>query len=283
MKLTKKQFQQWDRKAITLLGMSGVGKTYLSNVLPKNNWFHYSGDYRIGTYYLNEPILDNIKKEAMKTPFIRDLLQSDSIYIANNITVNHLKPVSTFIGKLGNPEYGGLSLDEFKRRQTLHYKAEIAAMLDVPSFISKAKEIYGFNNFINDAGGSLCELDNNDVLQVLDKNSLIIYIEASEDYEKVLIQRALDAPKPLYYREEFLDKHLAMYMKEKRLDSIDKINPDSFVKWVFKKLFKSRIPRYEAIANQIGYTITTDEVRRIQSEDDFLQLIESKLDCCKQN
>jgi len=47
----------------------------------------------------------------------------------NNITVDNLHPVSSFLGKLGNPERGGLGLAEFKRRQELHRRAEIAAMV----------------------------------------------------------------------------------------------------------------------------------------------------------
>jgi len=73
-------------------------------------------DYRIGTRYVGEAILDNIKTQAMQVPFLRELLLSDSIYIANNITFDNLKPLSTFLGKLGNPDHEGLSLTEFKRR-----------------------------------------------------------------------------------------------------------------------------------------------------------------------
>ncbi|MDP3332662.1 MAG: ATPase, partial [Methylococcaceae bacterium] len=141
MKMTPQQFLDWPSKRITLLAMSGAGKTTLANKLPKDNWFHYSGDYRIGTKYLGEPILDNIKRQAMQVPFLRELLLSDSISINNNITVDNLAPVSTFLSKLGNAELGGLSLSEFKRRQKLHHQAEIAAMLDVPEFIHKAEDI----------------------------------------------------------------------------------------------------------------------------------------------
>ena len=123
MKLSVNAFRDWEHKSITLLGMSGVGKTRLAVMLRKHNWFHYSGDYRIGTRYLDEPILDNIKSKAMQVPFLRDLLRNDSIYIANNISVDNLQPVSSFLGKLGNPESGGLPLDEFKYRQALHRDA----------------------------------------------------------------------------------------------------------------------------------------------------------------
>ena len=73
MKLSIEAFRAWDHKCITLLGMSGVGKTYLSALLRRFDWFHYSGDYRIGTRYLYEPILDLVKQQAMQQPFLRNL------------------------------------------------------------------------------------------------------------------------------------------------------------------------------------------------------------------
>ena len=56
----------------------------------RDNWFHYSGDYRIGTRYLDEPILDNIKQQAMQVPFLKELLRNDWIYIRNNIKVHDM-------------------------------------------------------------------------------------------------------------------------------------------------------------------------------------------------
>jgi len=275
VKLSVDEFRDWEHKSITLLGMSGVGKTRLANRLRQRNWFHYSGDYRIGTRYLDEAILDNIKQQAMQVPFLRDLLQSDSIYICNNITVDHLKPVSTFLGKLGNPELDGLGLKEFKRRQELHRVAEVATMLDVPEFIEKAQTIYGYRHFVNDAGGSVCELDDPEILRVLDEHTLILYIKATEADEQALIRRAEADPKPLYYREAFLDQQLEVYMREQDLPYVALIDPDDFVRWMFPRLFYSRIPRYEAIAAQYGYTITTDELGAVETEDDFLALVES--------
>lgn len=274
MKLTVEQFRAWEHKSITLLGMSGVGKTRLSAMLRQRQWFHYSGDYRIGTRYLDEPILDNIKQQAMQIPFLRDLLRTDSIYIENNISVDNLKPVSSFLGKLGNPEQGGLALTEFKRRQALHHKAEIAAMRDVPEFIHKAQEIYGYEHFINDAGGSVCELDDPETLEILAQHTLILYIKATQTDEKALIARAESDPKPLYYREAFLDEQLQHYLVERGLAYVAQIDPNDFVRWMFPRLFYSRIPRYEAIANRYGYTISTDELARVNNEADFLALVE---------
>jgi len=274
VKLSVEEFRNWQNRRITLLGMSGVGKTRLSNILRRGHWFHYSADYRIGTRYLDEPILDNIKQQAMQIPFLRDLLRSDSIYIRNNITVDNLSPVSSFMGKLGNPERGGLSLSEFKRRQALHHAAEVAAFMDVPEFIHKAQTLYGYQHFINDAGGSLCELDDAGVTRVLEENTLLLYIKATEKDEHELIRRAESAPKPLYYREAFLDEQLDIYMKERELAYVALVDPDDFVRWVFPRLFYSRIPRYEAIAERSGYTITTDELATVQEENDFIALVE---------
>lgn len=273
MKLTVSEFDQWEHKAITLLGMSGVGKTYLSNILRQEDWFHFSGDYRIGTRYLDEAIIDNIKLQAMQVPFLKDLLRSDSIHIGNNISVDHLKPVSSFLGKVGNPEKMGLPLDEFKRRQRLHYEAEIATMLDVEEFISKSQQIYGYTNFINDAGGSLCEIEDQRVMDMLARNTLIIYIEATDQNERDVIERAKKDPKPLYFREAFLDEHLAVYLQENNLDFVALVDPDDFARWVFPRLFYARIPRYQAIAKQYGYTVSSELIATVKNEQDFLNVI----------
>jgi hypothetical protein len=273
MKLSAQEFLDWESKSITLLAMSGAGKTTLANKLPKDRWFHYSVDYRIGTKYLGEPILDNIKRQAMDVPFLKKLLLSDSIYIHNNITVDNLAPVSSFLGKIGNSALDGLSLKEFQRRQTLHYKAEVAALMDVPAFIHKAEDIYGYKHFLNDAGGSVCELDRSDVLETLAKHTLIIYIKIPESLENTIIERAKTDPKPLYYREDFLDEKLSEFINANHYNNTEQITPDDFVAWVFPELFKSRLPRYQAIADQYGYTVCANEIAKVSNENEFIQLV----------
>jgi len=277
MKMSPSAFREWETKRITLLGMSGVAKTTLANKLPKESWFHYSGDYRIGTRYLNEPISDNIKLQAMEVPFLRDLLQSDSIYIRSNITIDNLTPVSTFLGKLGNLQQGGLSLAEFKRRQALHRQAEISAMRDVPEFIRKVDAIYGYKHFINDAGGSVCELEDPEILRLLAEQTMIVYIRTSVELDHMLIERARRHPKPLYYREDFLDEQLTVFMSERGCLEVGQIPPDEFVQWVFPKLFHARLPRYEAIASEFGYTVDAAEIAGVSDEADFIDLISRSL------
>ena len=278
MKIDAETFRNWDCKAITLLGMSGVGKTRLARALRRHHWFHYSGDYRIGTRYLDEAILDNVKHQAMCVPFLRDLLRSDAIHIDNNLTIDNLAPLSTFLGKVGNPELGGLGLREFKRRQQLHRHAEIAAMRDVPLFIAKAQAIYGYAHFVNDAGGSLCELEDPDTLSLLAEHTLILYIEATEADEEALIRRAVSDPKPLYFPERFLDEQLQAYMSERELEFVAMIDPDEFMRWVFPRLFRARVPRYREIADAHGYTVSTRDIADIEGEADFLALVERALD-----
>jgi hypothetical protein len=277
VKLSVEEFRHWKNRSITLLGMSGVGKTHLSALLRRNDWFHYSGDYRIGTRYLDEHILDIIKAQAMQVPFLKDLLRRDWILIRNNIKVNDLGPVLSFVGKLGNPDLGGLAMEEFSRRQALYRESEIAAMMDVPAFIRKAHQVYGYDNFVNDVGGSLCELDEPAVIDLLARHSLILYIQVPPEDEIKLIQRAQADPKPLYYRPAFLAAAVRDYLDVQGLQYIAEIDPDEFTRWVFPRLFHSRVPRYEAIARPHGYTVVSAEIAQIRDEADFLELVEAAI------
>lgn len=278
MKFTSQSFNQWTHKRITLVGMSGVGKSYLSDMLRAHHWFHFSGDYRIGTRYLDESIIDMVKKQAMEVPYLRELLRNDWISIQSNIKIQDLGPVSSFIGKLGNPAIGGVALEDFIQRQAEFRTAEIATMYDVPQFIKKANDIYGYQHFVNDVGGSVCDLDEPGVIEHLAEHTLILYIQVTnKEEEKKLINRAVTAPKPLYYHPDFLQEYLALYLAENDIQYAAQMDPDDFARWVFPKLFHSRIPRYEAIAKQ-GYTVTSEEVSQVKNEQQFLELVERAIE-----
>jgi len=278
VRLSAEQFKQAKNKRLTLLGMSGVGKTHLSKLLSnKDKWYHYSGDYRIGAEYLNQEILDNIKHNIRQDEWLGSLLDNNSISIQNHVTFDNLSSVSAFLGKVGNPEQGGLPIDEFTRRQALHREAEVSAMLDVPKFIEKSAQ-QGFSHFINDAGGSLCELDDDKVYQSLAEHTLILYIRASEANKTALIERAETHPKPLYYQADFLKAQLNIYLAENELTYIAQINPDAFVGWVFPQLLEHRAPKYEVIAQKYGYTIDSKDLYQCKNSDEVFELINGVLD-----
>jgi len=205
------------------------------------------------------------------------LLRNDWIYIRNNIKISDLGPVLSFVGKLGNPELGGVPLKDFQRRQAQYRDAEIAAMLDVPAFIDKGQQIYGYPHFINDVGGSLCELDEPGVIDLLVEHTLMLYIQVTDqEEEQTLISRAQSDPKPLYYRPAFLLEQMDIYLGENGLQYSAEMDPDEFTRWVFPRLFHSRVPRYEQIAKQ-GYTVTSREVAQVRDEQDFLTLLETAI------
>ena len=265
------------RRSVLLFGMSGLGKTRVSSLLRDGGWFHYCVDYRIGTRYMGEAIADNFKREAMKVPMLRELLLSDSVRIQSNITFDNLAPLSTYLGKPGNPSQGGLPIDEYRRRQAQHREAEIAALLDTPKFIERASDIYGYKNFVCDTSGSICEVVNPDypvdpVLSVLSRHLLLVWIEGSEDHTAELVRRFDRAPKPMYYRAEFLMDSWNAYLHESgRMPGA--VDPDAFVRWTYARALAHRQPRYAAMAAKWGMKVTADEIAQVQSPEDFNALI----------
>jgi hypothetical protein len=278
-----KDFKSQPHKAVTVLGMSGVGKTTLAAVLQTNGWFQYSVDYRIGTRYMGEHIVDNFKQEAMKNPFLRQLLLTDSIYICSNITFGNLAPLSTYLGKPGNPAKGGIPFAEYKRRQAQHRDAEIAALRDVPEFIARAKEIYGYQNFICDSGGSLCEVVNADdlndpVLKELSASTLMLYIEGTEDHLAMLVERFRKNPKPMYYQPTFLDTKWQEYKALNTIKNDDDVDPDGFAVWGFEQLLHHRIPLYQKIAQNFGYKVHMSDIPAVTSIQAFENLVSKTID-----
>ena len=277
------QYLKAPQKAVALFGMSGLGKTRIAAMLrAEADWFHYSVDYRIGTRYMGEHIVDNFKREAMRNPFLRQLLRSDSIYIASNISFENLSPLSTYLGKPGKPELGGIPFDDYLTRQRQHRTAEIAALLDTPAFVEKAREIYGYQHFLCDTGGSICEVadpeDPDDpVLGVLARNLLLVQIEGTEAHEEELVRRFRANPKPMYYPEDLLRDGWRRYLDEHDVHE-EEVDPDDFIAWGFRRLLAHRIPRYAAIARRWGIAVTAEEIEGVGTPGDFDRLIAGAID-----
>lgn len=270
------------KKRVLLFGMSGLGKTHLANMLrDQGSWFHYSVDYRIGTRYMNEFIADNFKREAMRVPLLRELLMTDSVYIASNITFNNLAPLSTYLGKPGNPAKGGLPFAEYMLRQEQHRAAEVAAMLDTARFIDRAEAIYGYPSFVCDTSGSICEVVDPDdpvdpVMKQLSETLLLVWIKGSEAHTAELVRRFDRAPKPMYYQPAFLHAAWEEYRATHSVTE-ETCDPDAFVRWTYARALAHRQPRYAAMARQ-GVTVTAEEVAMVQTPADFDAMIAGAID-----
>jgi hypothetical protein len=279
---TAKDWAQTGHKRVMLFGMSGLGKTHVSNILrASGGWFHYSVDYRIGTRYMGEHIVDNFKAEAMRNPFLADLLRSDSIYIGSNITFENLSPLSSYMGKPGKPELGGIPFVEYQRRQEQHRSAEIAALLDTVPFIDRAARLYDYANFICDSGGSICEVVNpqdrsDPVLSALSENLLMVWIKGGEDHAEELARRFDLAPKPMYFGKDFLQELWGEYTTDNNLLEVD-VDPDAFMRWANRKTLAHRLPIYRAMAENWGVTVDADDIAKVKTTADFDALIASAL------
>lgn len=250
MPITKSDFNAIEHKVITLMGMSGVGKTYLSLMLGRQGWLHYSCDLEIGTTYLGEEI-------------------SQTLSEVNRVTADDLSQLSTYVGRFGK---GYLSLEEYKRRQKKYYEAECQSLLELQNVVRHAHKD-GYTHVVNDSTGSMCEIDDETLLASVDENSLIVYIKANAEEEKNVLRRAQEYPKPMFFSPERFEFWVEEYLSEKNLSSTDEMDADDYGRWVFPRLFENRLPKYQRIADKYGVTINSEEFQGIKTPEDFLNVI----------
>ncbi|HEY8189456.1 MAG TPA: hypothetical protein VIF12_02140 [Micavibrio sp.] len=245
MKPDAESFLAQPCKAVTIMGMSGAGKTHTSLMLAAQGWRHYSCDYMIGTKFLNIP----------------------------GVTREDLRPLSAFVGQVGDPAMGGLPLEEFRRRQALYYEAECQSLREAGDDVAQA----GGRNFINDSTGSLCEIEDRDLLDFIGGRTLFVYVKASPEEEMEILERARHYPKPLFFPRDRFDGWLDSFMREKNVTAVEGIAPDEFSRWVFPHLFASRLPKYQALADRYGVTVPSEEFKKIDSGKAFLSCIAEAL------
>jgi len=231
-------------QAISLIGMSGVGKTYFSLKLKEWGWDHYSCDVEIG----------------------KDLLGLDREMKAGDISA-----LNEFLGLPGDDAQGGLPLREYKRRQRLYKNAEIVSLMRLGRKVREAKA--AGKPFVNDSTGSLCEITNTDVIDFVGAHTKIVYIRGSGDQEQALLDRARAYPKPIYYPPAQFDLWVAEYLHDQGLSDSAQMDPLAFSRWVFPILLKTRLPKYQAIADAHGVTIESSDLEKVASKAEFLELI----------
>ena len=258
MKIPHNETPGFQFKRIALLGMSGLGKTFISRNLFKNdNWSHYSVDYEIGKL------------------LFKDKYQK----LIDGFDVDNLTNLSNFLGKPGSSLKGGIPFSEYVSRQKLHRDAETEATLNACSLIEKSPDL---SKVVCDTSGSICELvnpsDKEDILlKSLSKNFLIICLEAPDSIYQLLIDRFLARPKPMYYEENFLHS-LWQTFNIGNTDTEDKINPDDFMIFGFKALIERRKAIYDMIAKNWGIKLNFDNLSSVKNEADLMAVVQSEIE-----
>ncbi len=248
MKLSKQEFLNAPRKAITFIGMSGAGKTHISSQLEQAGWNNYSCDFVIGDEYLRTEL-------------------------EGSFSADDIGALSLYLGRLGGEQHGGFALEKFKKRQKAYYDAEVLALNAMNDVMAQ-----GNGHFVHDSTGSLCEIEEDDVIQKIGETTLFVYLKADAETEKEVLQRAFDYPKPLFFPAQFLSDHIEQFLSEQEIKSVDDIVPDDFSRWVFPKLFEARKPKYQRLADLYGVTIPAAEFYALQSSDQFIETIANHLD-----
>lgn len=249
MKLSSQEFLECPHKAITFMGMSGVGKTYLSSLLETWGWGRVSCDFEIGKTYL--------------APHLSRPME----------TVDDIGVLSDLIGKPGRSDLGGLPFEEYKRRQKLYSDAECAA---VRAVARQVPEMSG--HFVHDSTGSLCEILDEDLLDALGQKTLFVYLKASPEEEALVLERAKKHPKPLFFPPLELDAWVKEYLDFKGLSAPEEMDPDDYSRWVFPKLFAARLPKYQRLADLYGVSVQSCVLHGVRDEADFLARLAEALD-----
>ena len=82
----------------------------------------------------------------------------------------------------------------------------------------------------------------------------------------------------MYYQPRFLDEKWAEYKNINSIGEDCEVDPDGFAVWGFEQLLHHRIPLYQAIARNFGYTVKMEDVPKVKTEEDFLDLVSHAID-----
>lgn len=281
--MTQDLWHEGRPKALTLFGMSGLGKTHIAKLLRHDaGWFHYSIDYRIATRYMGALIEDDLKEQAMALPKLRELLLLDAITVRSKVSFDNLAPMSAYLGKPGDSAKNGFAYDAYMARQEQFRQAEVAALMDTGHFKARAKTLYNNPFFVCDTGGSVCEhVDPEDpsdpILTHLAAHSVLVWIKGDDSHVDALIERFNKAPKPMYYPPAYLAKRWATYGAQVEPNPA-KVDPDHFVRWVYADAIKMRQPKYAAMAKHWGVAIGAADLANCAHPQDVLDLVKAAHD-----
>ena len=267
--------------AIVLIGMSGVGKTTNAEK------------------YGEKTTRDEARQKIHKNGHFLCISADNEIFFrlkdkGELSDADHSKDpidlLAGYVGKFGAEKNGGFARDKFLERQKLYSQAELDDLEALPVLLESAYRKQPPlpplpQPILYDTTGSFCEVlksKQNPLYQKIVSQAVIVYLECSDEEEKILLKRQLEQPKPMVYDRGCFDRWLEEY-KEQQSQMEEEIDPNSFLRFVFPKAIEYRRARYEGLAN---VTLTTAELERLippvassaeKFPERFLALVESKL------
>lgn len=153
---------------ISLIGMSGAGKTYWSKKLEKSGFKRYSAD---------DLIAEKLEKELSKLEY------------------QGVKGVAKWMGQPFEPQY--------KKAQETYLALEEEAMETIFALIEAT--LHTSQNIVVDTTGSLIYL-RKDILSELAKLTKIIYFKIPKEVEREMYKLYIKDPKPVIWGDMFMCK-----------------------------------------------------------------------------
>lgn len=236
---------------LALIGMSGAGKTKAGAGLAKDCGFTlYAIDDAIAHKYL-APHLRGARKSKKKSSHATERKMNDNI----SATIS----LSDFIGKLG---INGQSLTIYRRRQKLYGRSEVAAMREAPLIIKKMRKSSA--GFVMDCTGSIVEVMNRGLLNLLKKKFLVVYLHFDQKQQSILLKRQMQHPKPMYYQPKFLTAQIANYCQQHKLKNIAQADQLDFSRFIFKAAMARRLSLYQELAKN-GVVLDAEKFGKLRS------------------
>lgn len=143
---------------------------------------------------------------------------------------------------------------QFEKNEKKYLSLENETMQEVFNKIKNKKQ-----NIVIDTTGSLIHCDNKSIKPVK-KNSLVVYIKASEEMKNDMLQKYLDCPKPVVWDNNYKQK--------------DNQSQENALKESYKKLLEAREKLYENLAD---ISIPFHKVAKLNKNNHFLKLIQKEL------
>ena len=267
-----------ENKIFTLVGMSGCGKTTLSQKLANEGFFHYSIDYEIAHTHMQKQIrqfvIDKIKLESK---YFKELHETFAVKLELSLTFDDLALITMFV--IPENENGKIPFGKFLENQRFYKESELLATKIFHKKAQIAFENYNSTGFISDATGSICEValedvpESKELLRLIREKSRLVFIQTDDSHKDLLIARSKEKVKPILYNHQFLMQNLAEFYKMENFPPEFEIDKAFFIQ-LFPKLLDFRKENYEQLVKEAnGIAVNSSEIEKVKTVKDFIKIV----------